>query len=274
MCEFCVRHGDGKRWYLNAANYAEELLHDLRREKYIEEFLPEVSAKAARWLRVIDRGRRLSPEMTARILRVQSRRMKSLHFGQVLPLEDVAEILDIVGQVVRLPCVCREVLEKKEEAVCYLLTASPDKLGCREIIGRREESLPYVGGMERVDPSTALKEMAALEEQGRIHTVWTFVTPFIGAVCNCDPAGCLAMNFTERGLSLYLRGEDVIAADTAVCSGCGDCVDLCLFGALSLDDSGVVAADSDLCQGCGICRRSCPTEALRLEPRTAETVTA
>jgi len=41
MCEFCVRHGDGKRWYLNAANYAEELLHDLRREKYIEEFLPE-----------------------------------------------------------------------------------------------------------------------------------------------------------------------------------------------------------------------------------------
>jgi MinD superfamily P-loop ATPase len=100
------------------------------------------------------------------------------------------------------------------------------------------------------------------------------VTPFIGAVCNCDPAGCLAMNFTERGLSLYLRGEDVIAADTAVCSGCGDCVDLCLFGALSLDDSGVVAADPRLCQGCGICRRSCPTEALRLEPRTAETVTA
>jgi len=264
VCEFCVRHGDGKKWYLNAANYAEELLGDIRRERYIEEFIPEMTAKASRWLRILDRGRRVSPALTSRVMKVQARRMKRIHYGQVIPLEDVEAILGIVGQVVRLPCVCREVLEKKQKAVCYLLAASPDKLGFREIIGRREEALPFVEGMEVVEPSVALAEMAALEEGRTIHTVWTFVTPFIGGICNCDPAGCLAMNFADRGLELYLRGEGVIAADRETCTGCGDCLEQCLFGALSLDEEGLIRADGSLCHGCGICRRACETGSLTL----------
>jgi Fe-S-cluster-containing dehydrogenase component len=264
VCEFCVRHGDGKKWYLNAANYAEELLNDLRRTRYIEEFYPEVTGTAARWLRVIDRGRRVSPKLTSRIMKVQSHRMKKVHFGQIIPLEDVEAILGIVGQIVRLPCVCREVLEKKQEAVCYLLAASPDKLGFCEIIGKREEALPYVEGMESVTAPVALEEMAVLEEKVKIQTVSTFVAPFIGAVCNCDPAGCLAMNFTARGMPLYFSGEGVIVADRELCTGCGDCLEQCLFDALALDEEGLVRTDSKLCHGCGICRRACQTDALTL----------
>ena len=130
-----------------------------------------------------------------------------MHFGQVLPIEDVAAILAITGQVVRLPCVCRTVLEKKEKPVCYLLAASPDRLGLRELIGKREEAAPFVAGMERVSPAAALAQMTALEDQGAIHTVWTFITPFIGAICNCDPSGCLAVNYTRRGLPTYFPGE-------------------------------------------------------------------
>jgi Pyruvate/2-oxoacid:ferredoxin oxidoreductase delta subunit len=273
MCEFCVKHGDGKRWYLNAANYAEELLHDLKREKYIEEFLPEMTANAGRWLKVIDWGRRVSPAATARILKIQSRRMKKVHFGQVIPLEDVESILGIVGEVVRLPCVCREVLEKKQEAVCYLLTASPDKLGLKEILGRREEALPFVEGMERMEPAEALREMASLEDMGKIHTVWTFLTPFIGGICNCDPKGCLAMNFMERGMPLYLRGEETASVEREACTGCEDCLELCLFGALAIDEEGLVRVDSERCQGCGVCRRACPVDALTLHPRPESLVT-
>jgi ferredoxin len=255
---------------LEAANYADELLGDLQRERYIEEFLPDVSANAGRWLRIIDRSLKVSPALTRRVMGVQSRRMKRIHFGQVVPLEDVEAIMGIVGQVVRLPCVCREVLQRKEEAVCYLLAASPDNLGYRDILGRREEGRPFVEGMERVHPRTALAEMAALEERGMIHTVWTFITPFIGAICNCDPSDCLAINFTDRGLQMYFPGEEVAAVDEATCDGCGDCLDRCHFSAISLDEKKMARIDRDRCHGCGICRRACSLGSLSLMPRVRE----
>jgi NAD-dependent dihydropyrimidine dehydrogenase PreA subunit len=268
MCEFCVRHGDGQKWYLRAENYAEELLHDARRAKYIEDFIPEVSAKAGRWLRVLDRANRVSPGLSRRASRLTSRRLQAIHFGQVLPLEDVAAILAITAQVVRLPCVCRTVLEKKERAVCYLISASPDALGLRTLLGSREEAAPFVAGMEGVSPGAALAQMTALEDEGAIHTVWTFITPFIGAICNCDPAGCLAVNFTRRGLPLYFPGEEKAAVDAARCTGCGSCVEICQFSALSLGAGPCAAVDVARCHGCGICRRRCPEGALSLTAGT------
>jgi Pyruvate/2-oxoacid:ferredoxin oxidoreductase delta subunit len=197
-------------------------------------------------------------------MRLKSRELQGIHFGQVVPIEDVAAILSITGQVVRLPCVCRTVLEKKEEAVCYLIAASPDRLGLRELIGRREEAAPFVAGMEGVSPEAALAQMTALEDQGAIHTVWTFITPFIGAICNCDPTGCLAVNFTRRGLALYFPGEERATVDAARCTGCGSCLDVCQFSALSLGAQERAVVDAARCHGCGICRRRCPEEALAL----------
>jgi ferredoxin len=263
VCEFCVRHGDGRRWYLNAANYAEELLEDASRARYVEDFVPGIQGHAARWLRIADRANRLLPGLTRRVGAIQSKRMQRVHFGQVVPLEDVEAILGIAGQVVRLPCVCRTVLQRREVAACYLVAASPDRLGFAELLGRRDEGAPFVAGMERVGAGTALAEMAALERKGAIHTVWTFMTPFIGGVCNCDPGGCLAMNFTRRGMPLYFPGETKAAVDAAACTGCRACLGVCHFAALSLAN-GRVAVDASRCHGCGICRSRCPAGALRL----------
>jgi hypothetical protein len=43
MCEFCHQHGDGKKWYLKAENYSAELLDNLQRRRYLEEFLPKAA---------------------------------------------------------------------------------------------------------------------------------------------------------------------------------------------------------------------------------------
>lgn len=267
MCEFCIRHGDGKKWYLNAANYAEMLLCDLEREKYIADFFPTIMAKGGRWLKIIDHGRRFVPTLTARILARKSEDMKKIHYGQVIPLEDVQAVMEIVGQVVRLPCVCRQTLHNIEDPACYLLTASPELLGFQEIIGRRQEALPFVGSMESVSPAAALAEMEKLEDRGMIHTVWTFITPFIGAICNCDHSGCLGMQYTGRGLRLFFPGEEAIRVDPDTCSACGRCVERCPFGALALCRNGMMHVDRIRCHGCGICRRFCPTTALSLVPR-------
>ena len=41
MCEFCHKHGEGKTWYLRAENYAEDLLSDVRRRRFLAEFVSE-----------------------------------------------------------------------------------------------------------------------------------------------------------------------------------------------------------------------------------------
>ncbi len=38
MCEFCVKHGEGEEWHLQAKNYSDDLLNDVRRRKLIKEF--------------------------------------------------------------------------------------------------------------------------------------------------------------------------------------------------------------------------------------------
>ena len=38
MCEFCVKHGEGEKWYLQAKNYSDDLLNDARRRKFFEDF--------------------------------------------------------------------------------------------------------------------------------------------------------------------------------------------------------------------------------------------
>ena len=50
MCEFCHQHGEGKKWYLQAKNYSDDLLSDVRRRKFIEDFVshPEELSRAAR----------------------------------------------------------------------------------------------------------------------------------------------------------------------------------------------------------------------------------
>ena len=49
------------------------------------------------------------------------------------------------------------------------------------------------------------------------------------------------------------------------CIGCGACVDVCPFGALSLVDD--IAVVNDQCNACGACLDACPAEVLSLPAR-------
>jgi len=49
------------------------------------------------------------------------------------------------------------------------------------------------------------------------------------------------------------------------CSGCGTCVDLCQFGAITLDQGKRQALINPLaCEGCGVCAHFCPEQAIVL----------
>lgn len=125
MCEFCHEHGEGKKWYLQAKNYAEDLQSDLLRRMNVPNTdAPSLMAgkpgfaraqyrkldQRPRWLRSL-----LKPCLSTRVLREQKER----HFGQVIPIEDAESIFDMVNTIVRVACVCRRATIGREERYCY-----------------------------------------------------------------------------------------------------------------------------------------------------------
>ncbi len=66
----------------------------------------------------------------------------------------------------------------------------------------------------------------------------------------------------------------LLEIDKDKCLGCGNCIDVCPFGALTLEGDIVVV--NEKCTGCGACLEACPVAALRLpanKPVKAENLT-
>lgn len=271
MCEFCHKHGEGKKWYLEAKNYSEQLLSDARRRKFIEEFLtrPEALAQSVRSLDKLA----ATPAFVRRVITwFVVRSAKKHHFGQVVPIEDVERILGFTNSVVRLSCICRYAVRGIEGRYCFAVSMSPDGGRLKEIMQELTASYltgPNFTGLERLSKETALKLMRDCEQEGLCHTVWTFVTPFIAGICNCDRADCLAMRATVvNQLPVMFRAEYVAGVNADLCAGCRECMRVCQFGAIGYSVAREKAEiDISRCYGCGTCRSVCVRGAIALADR-------
>lgn len=276
MCQFCHQHGEGKKWYLKAANYSEELLEDAKRSRYIEHFFrhPEGLPNGAANLTKIQDMPAIVRNMVTPVI---TGRQKKHHFGQVLPLEDVSEVLAMTTSVVRLSCICRHSIGKKEARYCYGLSLSPGGGRIKEILNELDDTFlhgPDTAGLEVLTPAEAMQDMTKHDEDGLCHTIWTFQTPFIGGICNCDRADCMALNISlNLKTPVLFRAEYVAEIDEDACSGCRNCFSVCHFGALEYSHTSSAARiNPRQCYGCGVCRAACATGAITLHERSSSTV--
>jgi ferredoxin len=266
MCDFCTTHGEGKIWYKNARNYADDLLSDLERRHYIENFLTSAFREGFETLGRIEAIYKKKGKIPEAVKTAMITKAKREHFGQVLPIEEISEVVKQATTVVRMPCACRWNIQKKEERCCYAVSYSADAW-------YRDIDMGYFGkasdeGLESLPPLRAIEQMQEMEEQGAVHTIWTMMTPFIGAICNCSPEECLAMRtLSHTKVETMERAEFVAQVDETLCTGCGLCDSRCHFQAIdSVPRSGISIArvDPHKCFGCGLCRGVCTTGAISL----------
>ncbi|MDZ4167461.1 MAG: 4Fe-4S binding protein [Coriobacteriia bacterium] len=273
MCEFCVQHGDGQTWYLEAANYAADLSRDLERREYMIDFVRGFDTRMRRNVKLLDALSVAPRPVRAAFHSIAGKRQMQDHFGQPVPLEECARIFDFATSIVQLPCVCRHLAGKPAQGYCLAVTVTPIDDVLSEAFADYLQG-PDVSALQHLSRTEALGVLERAEREGLMHSVWTFKTPFIAAICNCDLAsGCMAMKTTlEWGHRTMWHGEYVAVVDETACSGCGACIERCPFSAAALDTRGVAVIDPLACFGCGICRSACPVDAIALEDRAAEGV--
>jgi ferredoxin len=272
MCEFCTEHGEGKQWYLQMKNYAEELLHvELTPEqqaavnastrlewhnRFWEGFvLPAVDGKK--------RGNPFTPHPNPHPTEDEIvARGKVEHFGQVLPIEDVEKVIDMVDSITRMPCGCR-----------FLTTGKTDKRYCfgfgfdrTGLLGQFPDA---ASSLEVLDKAEAKRIFRQYDEEGLMHSIWTGVTPYVIGMCNCDhDCGAYKGYIEMRGAPDFFRAEYICRVDWDACTGCKSCMSQCQFGAQFYSSAlEKVYIDPRRCYGCGVCRATCPNDAIELLPR-------
>jgi ferredoxin len=268
MCEFCTKHGEGKVWFKNAANYANDLLADLRRRDYIKDFFMstiDAGVVTLGRLEVLYQKKKALPQ---RLVNQMVAKAREEHFGQVVTIEDIREIVGKAATVVRMPCACRWAAMKKENRCCYSVSYSPESWYADLDMGYF--GLAQDEGLESLSREQAIAQMEELEKSGAVHTIWTMMTPFIGAICNCQPGDCLGLRTLSLDVGTMFRGESVAEVDQELCNGCGACADACQFSAIAGSQvaGGFTAVISrERCFGCGLCRNACPSQALTMVRR-------
>ncbi|RLG46025.1 MAG: tRNA uridine 5-carboxymethylaminomethyl modification protein, partial [Thermoproteota archaeon] len=80
-------------------------------------------------------------------------------------------------------------------------------------------------------------------------------------VAQASGAASKAISFLSRG---YVEKEPLVAkVDEDICSGCGNCVEVCPYEAVKLEE-GVAKVDEVVCEGCGACTAACAAGAITL----------
>lgn len=276
MCQFCHQHGAGKKWYLQARNYSDDLLSDMNRRRYILDFISDVGNGHVSQLENSFRRAMKAPAWLRHCFyALYEKRYRRDHFGQVIPMEDLEKVLELTNSITLLPCICRKNTSGKSDAAyCIALGIDPEKLlDVREAFLATFRPGPNADTFQKLTRDEALALHKRFEKEGLIHTLWTFKTPFIGAICNCDRADCLAMVSYQYEFQLFFRSEYVGRVRGTACIGCRACLALCQFGAIGYSVNRRKAfIDPVRCYGCGICRTVCEQQAIELSPRNEHPV--
>jgi len=279
MCEFCTEHGEGKKWYLQMKNYADELLYEelsaaqkgivratTRLEwnnRFWESFvMPAISGVTKRQEESRDAPASTEPPKIQPSENEIVAHRKVEHFGQVLPIEDVEKVIDMVDSITRMPCGCRFITTgKTDKRYCFGL--GMDKWG---ILGKYPEASSSLEVLDREEGKRIFRQY---DEEGLMHSIWTGVTPYVVGICNCDrDCGAYKEYIEMRGAPHFFRAEYICQIDWDLCTGCKSCMSQCQFGAQFYSSAlAKVYIDPSRCFGCGVCRVACPNDAIVLIPR-------
>lgn len=176
---------------------------------------------------------------------------------EIFPYEEASEIIENAKSWGVRDCICR---------VQQRLIGS----GCEHEVESCMVFAPVEGAFDHSEVDRAISKEEAFQilrsaaESGLVHSAAN-QQQGLHYICNCCTCCCGIL----RGLAEYdiptavSRSNFRAEVDEDICSSCGDCIERCQFGALTLGDDTCIV-DHSRCVGCGQCTTVCSTESLHL----------
>jgi Pyruvate/2-oxoacid:ferredoxin oxidoreductase delta subunit len=242
-------------------------LHDANlssAEKWVDTELLDLwrDFRDAEWKQTMASGLGDSYVQALKVIPAWKAMERSPNLGELLPDEDIRELIRGADPVSVIPCPCRRSIRRCDLPVNVCMHFNR---GAEYAIDR--------GAGPPISAEKAIAIAGEAEEAGLVHT-WASSTPEkLTAICNCcrDCCDIFAIGMEVGNIEQILQKSRFRAeVDQELCTGCQDCVERCFFEAIDMEKSPQskklkATVDKEKCFGCGLCVIVCKPEALTMK---------
>jgi len=301
MCNFCVKHADGGKWYEMAQNYAMKMYsyqkEEARKKRadFIEKKRAEVKEMTAKG-EIVENGKGwyvdssgefylmpgqpvdldimladLVQEVTdatslgSEDLPFIKKKVNSFgskyHMNHVVSYKEAEKVLEMAWPVALMDCICRRerrgMYNDPNARMCFALGVG---------LYKYERWPETFRGLTFLSVKEAKERLEYVHKKGCVHSLTTFNIPYVGGLCNCESPTCLGIRGRmDYDLDIYCKGHEVALPVRENCTGCGECVQYCQFGALAVSRSvNKLTINLQKCFGCGQCAEHCSNSAIKM----------
>lgn len=179
----------------------------------------------------------------------------------ILPIEEVYNIIEKNTSFAIVPCPCRNRMEIEGNRKCK------DKYPIHNcvLLGEFAEKVLSLGDpiVKRATREDVIKLSKEASELGLVHTTDNYAFRS-NILCHCCECCCVMLaGLTRSGLDnpkAIAKANFIAIIDENSCAACGTCLDRCKFKAITIENTAII--DENKCMGCGLCAFSCPNNAI------------
>jgi len=174
----------------------------------------------------------------------------------VLPYETAISVLGKARSISLRDCGCRVTYRNCGNPLntCLAINEFSDELVDRGVA----KEIP----LEEAKEALKIANVHGLVNQA-LYTDWLKGEVF--DICSCCSCCCVYLRaFMNYGVKHHIAKSGLVAkVDGDKCTGCGVCLERCMFGARKLENGKSVVIEEN-CYGCGLCTTACDARASRL----------
>jgi NAD-dependent dihydropyrimidine dehydrogenase PreA subunit len=181
---------------------------------------------------------------------------EDLAFHYVCTWEDAKKIAGRHGRFWVSNCGCREDRGHCDRSRIDLCLMFRDDIPGSGGSGRREISRAEV---EEIFQEAKSKHLVTRPYRNEGNLTQT------DGICFCCDDCC--EYFTKPDMIRCDKGDFIEETEKDKCNNCGECIQVCYFGARKLEEGGLIV-HRDNCYGCGLCTDVCPEDCVQMVNRT------